>query len=448
MTFTLLKVANANLSQPVITETAIVATTDVEALALHILKEGADTSQFEITPDDYSQWLQVILDVAAEQNIPVGRRSKFMDVALDYVLDNDPKIDAIGSDDPEELKGKIASTLWQTYKASKAHSAVSAGVSGTIKRAQEEEETFAQLSSNIAFRMGQHAEVLVGSKHHPCMIIKVEPDNKYTIRVKLRNRTMDIEHVPGGRLRAAQFQDEESGFEQAFNVASGAEDEQNACPYPSGTLRAAIWHDYNKPKQNQMRNKFAGVEEEQVVSFDQFNPGEDEFDEPEDSAADIASRIVDDEDLESRIADLETRLADLEGEDDTEDDEIELDKFGTQNADGTLDIDYDSLGNDRGGAAQVIGVSVPATAREEEEDTADMFRQAITAPRSKLSDAVKSVEQEGNSAWKGLQLPRNPHPKQSQAHKAWERGMKNAARDALGLAPKPDAKPPTKSKRK
>lgn len=65
------------------------------------------------------------------------------------------------------------------------------------------------------------------------------------------------------------------------------------------------------------------------------------------------------------------------------------------------------------------------------------LQQMLSGPRDNLNQALKDVEAEGESAWKAHQMPDNPHPKKSMAHKAWERGMKKAVKGHFGFDEKP-----------
>lgn len=371
-----------------------------------IFVEAFDESSYQITPADYSEWLQAVIEIAAEDGIAPGRKTDFMQIAMDRVLDNDPKFDALGGD-TEQLKSRVAATLWQTFKASKAHQSVQGDVNGAIKQAQEEEEAIASMRKDI--------------------------------------------------------EDEESGgFAQTFDSAKGIDsaEEEEVCPHPVGSLRAALWQRINKKEpQERPTLPMQTKEEEEDGELDvdmSPNAGESN-DEPVD---DLASRIMgdtagfkrgkmsdDESELESRLDNIESRVQELETEEGESNDE--------SSDDDTLDIDYDSLGTDRGGAAGVIGVSIPASGKQkdveiedEEEAEKNFFRKAITSPRDSLTAAVRDVENEGASAWKGLNLPKNPHPKKTQAFRAWDKGMKNAARDALGLKDKPAVVPSRTARRK
>lgn len=472
MSYTLIKQAQARIALgktvTVAEQVATILGNSSVELKKSLFVEAFDESAYQITPDDYSQWLETIVDIAAEQGVSIGRKNAFIQMAMDTVLDNDPKFDALGGD-TEELKGRVAQTLWQTFKASKAHSAVTDNVNGVIKQAQEEEEAFAHMAAGSRegdkfFTHGQGVIAKISGREYPGMIVKRISSDEYEVRIKLPGRTVDTK-VHYDDLAASEDEEQVNGFTQAFDAAKGIEDEQMSCPYPKGTLRAALWDKYNTPPKSIVK-KVAIEDEQEVLDPTNVIPDEDEDLELDDdlsgdislSASDLADRIVGDmdgidfdqlvgaeddnegdEDLEARVAELEALVADLSAGNDVESDR------GIPR-EGELDIDYDTLGNDRGGAANVIGVSIPATSKEEEEK-GDMFRQAITAPREKLSQAVKSVEQEGATAWRNVNLPRNPHPKKSQAYRAWEKGMKSAAKDALGLKDKP-APLPNKQRRK
>lgn len=415
---------------------------DIADIVNRVMSEAFDQSQFEISPQDYSRWLEVIVDVANDDGQSINTKRNFMQIALDYVLDNDPKIESLGGD-AEALKGQIADTLWQTYKASKAHKAVASGVGDTIRQAREEEEERAQVGANLPFTRGQGAKVKIDGRWLPGMVIHQEANGTYTVRVKMNNSTEDIPHISVDDMRHEE--NEESGFEQALRVSTGTEEEEE-CPYPANSLRAALWHDVSSRRHvsSKIVTRVKGVQDEEEIIDDEIDLDGDDIDVTDDtirvgdvgdeSVEDLADRIVDDTPTEddsivvARVDDLADRVADLEKAVDTK----------QEDDDKILDIDYDKLGTDRGGAHQVIGVSVPATGREDEETaTRDMFRKAITAPRDMMTQAVKDVEDEGRSAWTGLSVPKNPHPKKSQAYKAWERGLKNAAKDALGIKDKP-----------
>lgn len=65
------------------------------------------------------------------------------------------------------------------------------------------------------------------------------------------------------------------------------------------------------------------------------------------------------------------------------------------------------------------------------------LQQMMSGPRTNITQAQKEIEAEGEAAWKAHNVPRNPHPKKSIAHGAWERGMKRAAKAHFGFDDKP-----------
>ena len=74
---------------------------------------------------------------------------------------------------------------------------------------------------------------------------------------------------------------------------------------------------------------------------------------------------------------------------------------------------------------------------DDEEQAKTFFRQAITSPKEMLAQATKEIEDEAAKAFRDLELPKNPHPKGSPAHKAWLKGMKNEVKKAFGIVDKP-----------
>lgn len=366
-----------------------------------LLSEDFDQSEFEVTPEDYQNWLMTLIDIAQEQGVDLNRKRDFMDLLHNEILDNDPKLDALGN--RMQTAERIGDALWQTYKVNKSHQALQKHVGSTIDQAREEEEA-------ISSMMG--------------------------------NNSMSAEEEEGG------------GFSQAMGSAMGMEDEEQANPHRPGTLRHALWNDVNKKKSRAMEDEEFETDYADEPSIDDIAAsitGGDGQGEVEDDQNEFGR--VDDvedhpEDVDARINDLEARLNKVE-------DEVE-----GKEAEGGDDIDYDGLGTDRGGAAQVIGVSVPASGKvdprmdgeepefeDEETQMKNMFRKAVTAPREQMTQVVKDIEGEGLEAWKKLQMPKNPHPKKSQAHRAWNKGLTNAAKEALGIKDRP-APTPSKARKK
>jgi hypothetical protein len=392
------------------------------------LVEAFDASQFEVTPDHYNEWLSVMKDMAEEQGMSLDRKQAFNEIAFE-VLDNDSFVDALASGDAgdaEQTKENIVKALWQAYQVNKAHARVSSHVGSKINQAQDDVRTLGGL---------------VGDQ-----------------------------------------EEETSGFAQDFAAAKGTEDEESMFPrrqaprahnllskavalkksrknpFPAGSLRASIWADaYGEENEEGDDFDAAGSD-----SIDDLESGDFESDVDADSMSpdDLASRItgstdVDidfgegepDDDIDQRVDDLEQRVADLEQGEAGEDDLEGLD-MPAGDRDSGSDVD---LSSERQPAANL---RTPTTAGsndreyDEEEQVRDLFKRAITSPKQHMNDALKGEETAGSEAWKKLMLPKNPHPKDSPAHKAWLKGMKAAAKDSLGIVDKPMSTSKQKPKRR
>lgn len=81
---------------------------------------------------------------------------------------------------------------------------------------------------------------------------------------------------------------------------------------------------------------------------------------------------------------------------------------------------------------------------DEESSTVKSF---ISKPKDTINQALKSVEDEGSTAFDKIKMPDNPHPTKSLAQRAWSKGFKNAVSDAFGFNKKPDM-PRAKKRRK
>jgi hypothetical protein len=338
-----------------------------------------EAAPYEVTPEDYQEWLPAIIDIAAERGININKKDPFMDLSHD-LLGNDPKLDMIGAD--QAMRRKIVSALWQMYKVNQAHGDVKTHVAGLVDKAREDEET---------------ANGLVGG---------------------------------------------EGGFEQAFSAAKGVENEEiikrRRNPYQPGTLRAMLWDEQNKGAEDEefddMEDMDGATEEmpPQDVDTDAMSP--------DDLAAHIQGAEGDqggEEDLDTRVDDLEARVADLEageaGEDHDEfaDDDLTNDEMldDEREANPEMDMPKDEADGDV--------VDIPMDEDEEKVSVSDLFRKAITSPKEHMSAALKAVEDEGAAAWSAMSVPGNPHPKKTPAHAAWMKGFKNNAKNHLGIVDKP-----------
>lgn len=342
--------------------------TEAEVKALSIIKDavGAPSlaavyESFAPSADDFDTWMRVIVGEAQDRGINLSKKTDFMKLAMD-VLENDP------ASPPIEMQEAIANKLWQDYQAAKNEVRIH-----KIAAAKEEEEKVAAAKKQIADRFARDPK-----------------DRIYSLAV--RNA----------------YDEEESGFEQAFNVAKGIEDEERTS-FLSDVLRthhtrAGVRH------RSSLINHLRGFEDE---------ARDDEHDDEHDD-------ITFDE-LDPEVADAEPGVF-TSTDDGAEPPEDEFD-------DDTMDdIDAD------------VSREKPQKFYDEEEAVRSFLRQAATAPRNMMTQAIKDIEAEGASAWKQSNIPVNPHPKNSAAYRAWQKGLLAAAKESLGIVDKP--KEAAKAKKK
>jgi hypothetical protein len=348
-----------------------------QILGVQSITDVMESAPYEITPQDYQQWLPAIIDIAAERGVNINKKVEFMDLAHD-LLDNDPKMDAIGGDSAAARR-KVVSALWQMFKVNQAHGEVKDHVASAVTKAREEEEA---------------ANDLVGA---------------------------------------------EGGFEQAFDTAKGVENEEivkrRRNPYQPGTLRAMLWDEQNKGAEDEEFDDMDDMGDEGGAG-EEMPPADVDTDamSPDDLASHIqgAAGDMDDEggdDLDTRVDDLEARVADLEAGEAGED-------HGDEVLDDEVPADMDSEMDmpDRHGEEKVVDIPEE---EEEKVSVSDLFRKAITSPKEHMSAALKAVEDEGASAWTAMTVPTNPHPKKSPAFHAWMKGFKGSAKEHLGIVDKP-----------
>lgn len=346
-----------------------------QILGVQSILEAIEPAAFEITPQDYQQWLTAIIEIAAERGMNVSKKNDFTDLAHD-LLDNDPKLDALGGD-RMRAQQTVVSALWQAYKVNQAHTKVQSSVAGAVNQAREDEEA---------------ANGLVGS--------------------------------------------EEGGFAQAFDAAKGVENEERVKrrrnPYPVGSLRAALWDEDHKGMEDE---EFDDMEDIDAAPMgDETPPEEVDTDtmSPDDLAAHIQGQEAGgaDEDVAARVDDLEARVAELEAGEAGEEHDVGNDEMldDEREANPEMDMPKDA------GDDEVVDIPMED---EEKVSVSDLFRKAITSPKEHMSAALKAVEDEGAAAWTALTVPANPHPKKTPAYNAWMKGFKSSAKEHLGIVDKP-----------
>ena len=186
---------------------------------------------FEITPDDYETWLNVILGYAEEEGINIKRKGDFMEVA-GAVLENDPVPMDI------EMQSAVLKTLWANYKAQQSHSKVQGAI-----RAKEEEEQLKYALKKFS-KKGMEEEQYYNHEDpdHPSRIIPDEDldyyshshsimdrrGGDYRIKSKYNNKNDRYPtHDEMNRIKdVTGDEDEEAQFAQLYKASQGMEDEQ------------------------------------------------------------------------------------------------------------------------------------------------------------------------------------------------------------------------------
>ena len=217
-------------------------------------------------------------------------------------------------------------------------------------------------------------------------------------------------------------EEEESGFAQAFNLAMNTEDEEDSMSFLNDVLKDRS----SRPSMDK-------------GSFSSHLRGDDEDFDDEDFDDDDDDELVDtlDNDGDGDLSDDELFTSDDDDEDFDDED------FDDEDSD---DEDFDDNTMDDVDADISRKKLKPSKSYDEEEAVKSFFRQAATAPRNMMTQAIKDIEGEGKTAWTSSNVPKNPHPQKSAAYRAWQRGMLAAAKESLGIVDKP--KEPKKAKKK
>lgn len=432
--------------------------------------EAFDPSAFEIKPEYYAQWMEALQGEAAERGINLSDRAEFMDFAHD-MLDNDPRIQELNADD--KLRQKIVSTLWKAAQATRSHKDVNAAVGGHIQKAREEEE---QVEKLVGANDGERDR----RSHTPATRPALDTRRTAGGANNTNNANGTIDHDKWSRLpmptRRPAAENEEAQFSSMMKQSMGMEDESHSefkadinrpakkNPYPANSLRHALWNDIHnakareeeefddmegedRPSPEEAAVKITGVEggsegqdagegdmDDDLTSSDEMSADAD----PESTEAELKDHESNDQEYYDKVDELMARVAELEAE-------LQGQSGDEPTGEGEAMVGRDEMepkvSKDEGDMDD-MDMDKPAGEPEfdEEEQVKNFFRKAITSPKTMLSQAVKDVEEEGAAAWTKLQLPSNPHPRKSQAHGAWTRGLTKAAKEALGLNEKPELK--------
>lgn len=460
------------MSLKLIKDAALVATLskqDIDALSVIKNATGASTlaeivkESFTPSDDDFETWLRVVVGEAGDRGINIGKKSNFMQLAMD-VLENDPAMP------PIEMQEMIAKKLWQDY-----NSARDAVRIGKIAAAKEEEEKVEAAKKRIAQRFAQGP--VTHTTTNPSAYDEEEMSDAVADFLRKGGKIQQIPSRPprqserlqgsahigktgerAGRSTTGKSantmgrpvigmskvgrEEEESGFEQAFNAAKGIEDEEHTSflsdVLRSHTTRAGVRH------KSSLINHLCGFEDE-ARAEDDLDPDLEDGDVEVSFGPDGVEGVSDDEVFTSSDDECECPCADATSDEMSD----ELDDVKSEFDDTEMGPPEDELDDDTMDDIDAdVEDRAPKKGFDEEEAVKSFFRQAVTSPNDMMRQAVKDIEAEGQAAWKKANVPTNPHPKKSQAYRAWQKGLLGAAKEALGIVDKPtDSKAKPKRKK-
>lgn len=164
-----------------------------QLLGLSSIVEAVEELSTAITPHDYEEWLRIIREYGEELGADLSNVTSFEDIAWE-MLDNDPKLDAIGGD--EEVKRHVVNTLWHAFNTAQHHQQVSTLSSNP--RAVEDEAVDKKASKSVEF----------------------------------------IKHISSNPALSKVYR---NGISAANAAKSNPEQKAPKSPYSSGTLRDKAW---------------------------------------------------------------------------------------------------------------------------------------------------------------------------------------------------------------
>lgn len=206
MAFELIKTLSAKLALP---------TTDLALLEqvahwrdITLLEaQGLDLPSKQITPDDYSEWLDAIVSFAdTPQKVEKLKTSPsiFNDIAF-HVLDNDPKMDLFGSD--EETKSSIASALWNAYQAQIKHENISNRQPPTEENEEKVDtkgdDLMSQIHNSVVLQKVYNSAVAAGQNDAGNVDSKTRAKSKY-VRGCTRDKVWKLGYAHGSVTKASK----------------------------------------------------------------------------------------------------------------------------------------------------------------------------------------------------------------------------------------------------
>lgn len=201
---------------------------------------------------------------------------------------------------------------------------------------------------------------------------------------------------------------------------------------------------------NKQSGEFAGDDDQSIINrrsdehFDDYDSGVSDIDglTMDDIGGEFDELISDNSDFDPDETDLEQLEVDQQPADDDNNDQAdriaELEQRLAELERTLSDVSLPHPDNDDN-PDQYVAVGRSRHFDDEQQSSqapANIFRQAVTAPKHNLDATLKEIEDEGCAAWKQISMPNNPHPTHSPAHKAWQKGFMRAARDQFYQEPR------------
>lgn len=434
---------------------------------------------YQVTPDDYTQWLEIIKGYAADEGINIRTKAAFADTAF-AVLENDPAPLA------EDMKEAIVDTLWTHFKAAQQHSKVlKAG------RAQEEEEQLkyalrkmrGKTEENEESGFAQMLKQSTGMEDEEYDDVDDTEDYDYE-DTDSSIPTGEVSHLTDllttGRITYDQFKTKLNKLEgfRRRGRSSGSQDrfefeDEEVDSMPAEFDPRELDTRFGNESSVRSRNKMNLPRRDEVGTFDEdrniIQRGNqmrrskelEDFDQSSDEGMDR------DIDLMRKAKSQPKSYYATESEEQTDyaspfskGQLVSCKKDGNTYKVEIPDGPADMVGVMVGGRIKMVpakDLEVPHASEEEEstskhsKGTVSFLHDVLTGVNSRQNLAVlqKNIENDGANAWTAhhAKLPKNPHPAGSLAAKHWQKGIEAAAKE-IWSPKKVEVLPKTKAKTK
>lgn len=422
-----------------------------------------------INPKDYDEWLrQIVLHSQAlsqsGMKVSLNKRSSFADIAGE-VLENDP-LNKVNFGD-EELVNHVINTLWKKYQTTKEDIRVQ-----KVVKAREDEEFTKRLVKDI-----EDEELNVNKPPQPEETDEFQPSqNNYNDEDMSSDVSGEMTDEPPLDDESSDVDSAECPYDQGtpeheawmagYEAATSAEGDDVQSDDQTSEIDSADDVSYDADETpvdlegGADENLDAEVEQRRPPMEDEEFYGDDgEFDDEKFDAArrEFYADWQADRDSRARGAyakndpkhhDFHNRVADMEDEEDASSKgyraaqaEYRSGKKGVPPAKQSKawERGYEEFMKDTEGQRHLARVTHASTEEEEKSDKNGRLtlKDILKAPKNTISQALKSVEKEGEKIARLMNMPRNPHPAKSMAFKAWDKGFKNAVKSTMGFFDKP-----------